>query len=491
MPQSSPGSQKQLEYWRNCTHRWNVKTGATRSGKTYMDYFLIPKRLLDGKGKTGLNVILGNTRETVRRNVLLPMQNMYGSTRISNIHSDNSCDMFGEKVFVLGADNIGHVDKIRGMSIKYCYGDEVTTWSEDLFDMLKSRLDKPYSCFDGTCNPDSPTHWFKQFLDSDADIYQQHYTIFDNPFLPQEFVDNLCKEYSGTVYYDRYIQGNWSLAEGLIYPMYQDALVDDVPRDADGKPITPTDMCISMDYGTMNAFAAMLYKKVNGVWYGVKDYYYSGRDTGVQKTDNEYLLDLERRFAEEIDGIKKAVSGGGLVKKMEVIIDPSAASFIALLKKSGWAKVRKADNDVLNGIRETATALNMGRLKILKGIRAWSDEAGGYVWDDNDGEERPVKVNDHCLTGDTLVDTEHGQVAIADLVGKSGRVWSYSRILGRKVLRRFKDVRLTRRKAKIYKVTFADGRIVRCTGEHKFLTKDGWKELKYLKVSEQVFDISD
>ena len=395
MRQSNPGSQKQLEYWRNCTHRWNVKTGATRSGKTYMDYFLIPKRILEGKGKAGMNVILGNTRETVRRNVLIPMQNIYGSKRISNIHSDNSCDMFGEKVFVLGADNIGHVDKIRGMSIKYCYGDEVTTWSEDLFDMLKSRLDKSYSCFDGTCNPDSPQHWFKIFLDSDADIYQQHYTIFDNPFLPQEFVDNLCKEYAGTVYYDRYIQGNWSLAEGLIYPMYQDALVDDVPRDADGKPITPTDMCISMDYGTMNAFAALLWYKVNGIWYAVKGYYYSGRDTGVQKTDNEYLIDLERRFAEEIDGIKKAVSGGGLVKKMEVIIDPSAASFIALLKKSHWAKVRKADNDVLNGIRETASAMNMGRIKVLRSIKEWQDEMGGYVWDDSEGDERPVKIADH------------------------------------------------------------------------------------------------
>lgn len=395
MRQSNPGSQKQLEYWRNCTHRWNVKTGATRSGKTYMDYFLIPKRILDGKGKSGMNVILGNTRETVRRNVLIPMQNLYGAKRISNIHSDNSCDMFGEKVFILGADNIGHVDKIRGMSIKYCYGDEVTTWSEDLFDMLKSRLDKSYSCFDGTCNPDSPQHWFKLFLDSDADIYQQHYTIFDNPFLPQEFVDNLCKEYAGTVYYDRYIQGNWSLAEGLIYPMYQDALVDDVPRDTDGKPITATDMCISMDYGTMNAFAALLWYKINGVWYAVNGYYYSGRDTGVQKTDGEYLEDIEKRFSNDIKAIKKAVSGGGLVKKMEVIIDPSAASFIALLKKSHWAKVRKADNDVLNGIRETASAMNTGKIKVMRSIKEWQDEMGGYAWDNNEVEERPVKVNDH------------------------------------------------------------------------------------------------
>ena len=80
---------------------------------------------------------------------------------------------------------------------------------------------------------------------------------------------------------------------------------------------------------------------------------------------------------------------------MEVIIDPSAASFIALLKKSGWAKVRKADNDVLNGIRETASAMNTGKIKVLRSIKEWSDEMGGYVWDDSEGDERPVKVNDH------------------------------------------------------------------------------------------------
>ena len=115
-----PGSKKQLEFWRNCTARWNVKTGATRSGKTYMDYFLIPRRLTAGAGKDGLNVILGNTRETVRRNIILPMVNIYGPGRISNIRTDNSCTMFGQQVFILGADNDAHVNRLRGASIKYC-----------------------------------------------------------------------------------------------------------------------------------------------------------------------------------------------------------------------------------------------------------------------------------------------------------------------------------------------------------------------------------
>lgn len=229
----APGSAKQLQFWREATHRWNVKVGATRSGKTYMDYFLIPRRLLAGAGKEGLNVILGNTRETVRRNILMPMLELYGPGRIGNLKSDNSVTMFGQKVFILGADSLSHVDRIRGSSIKYCYGDEVATWCKDVFDMLKSRLDKPYSVFDGTCNPDAPTHWFHEFLCSDADIYQQAYTIDDNPYLAPAFVESLKKEYAGTVLYDRYINGLWVAAEGALFTSYP-RFTDDAEALRDG-----------------------------------------------------------------------------------------------------------------------------------------------------------------------------------------------------------------------------------------------------------------
>lgn len=229
-------SEMQRRFWRECTHRWNVKTGATRSGKTYQDYFLIPKRLLAVSGKEGLNVILGNTRETIRRNILLPMQNIYGSEYVGNLRVDNSVEMFGEKVFCLGADNVNRVDKLRGSSVKYCYGDEITTWHPDVFDMLKSRLDKAYSIFDGTCNPDNPNHWFKKFLDSDADVYKQAYKLDDNPFLDPVFVENLKREYSGTVLYDRYILGLWVAAEGVIYRLFADHperfIVDSLPGQA-------------------------------------------------------------------------------------------------------------------------------------------------------------------------------------------------------------------------------------------------------------------
>ena len=163
---------KQKEFWNNANCRWNIKSGATRSGKTFLDYYLIPKRIRSVHGQDGQNVILGNTKATIQRNIIEPLQNIWGNELVSDIRSDNTAFLFGEKVHCLGADKINQVNRLRGSSIKYCYGDEVVTWHEEVFQMLKSRLDKPYSKFDGTCNPDAPNHWFKIFMDkADIDIF--------------------------------------------------------------------------------------------------------------------------------------------------------------------------------------------------------------------------------------------------------------------------------------------------------------------------------
>lgn len=213
---------KQKEFWSTPPHRWNVKTGATRSGKTWLDYYIIPKRIRAVAGKPGLVLMLGSTKATLERNVFAPMRDMYGPHLVGNIRPDNTIMLFGERCYALGADKITQVDKIRGSSLKYCYGDEVVTWNEEVFNMLKSRLDKPYSCFDGTCNPDNKSHWFYKFLQSGADIFQQRYCLDDNKFLPLEFKENLKLEYRGTVYYKRYILGEWCNAEGLLFPQFAD-----------------------------------------------------------------------------------------------------------------------------------------------------------------------------------------------------------------------------------------------------------------------------
>ena len=216
-------TKKQNEYITNATHRWNIKTGAVRSGKSYIDTaYTIPARIRERIGKPGLTVIFGVSRDTIERNVLQPMREIYGPGLIGIINNRNIARVCGENVYCLGAEKVSQVAKVQGSSIKYAYGDEIAKWNREVFEMLKSRLDKSYSCFDGACNPENPTHWLKEFIDSDIDIYLQQYRLFDNPFLPKEYVDNLCKEYSGTIYYDRLIEGKWKRAEGAIYRVFAD-----------------------------------------------------------------------------------------------------------------------------------------------------------------------------------------------------------------------------------------------------------------------------
>lgn len=219
-------TEKQADYIRNSTHRWNVACGAVRSGKSHCQIsYCIPARLEERRGLRGLRVILGATRANIERNVLQPLRDIYGDSIASSINSSNYAVIFGEKVYCIGADNVRQVAKIRGSEIAYCAIDEATDINPEVFEMLKSRLSLPWSCCDITTNPAGPTHWFKKFLDSKdrgVDIYLQEYTIYDNPFLPREYVRNLEAEYQGTVWFDRYILGRWVAAEGLIYRNFAD-----------------------------------------------------------------------------------------------------------------------------------------------------------------------------------------------------------------------------------------------------------------------------
>lgn len=259
-------SDKQMEFVKNAHHRYNIKTGATRSGKSYMDnLYTIPFRIRERVGKDGLNAIIGVSKGTIERNVLQPMREIYGPNIIGDIGSNNIVHLFGDYAYCLGAEKVSQVAKLRGSSLKYVYGDEVAEWNKEVFELLKSRLDKPYSCFDGSCNPDNPNHWFKQFIDSDADIYCQQYTLFDNPFVPQEFVDNLCNEYKGTVYYDRYIRGLWVAAEGAVYKLFNDAQTQiPNPYKITEKPKNIMEINIGVDFGgngSGHAFVATGYTR--------------------------------------------------------------------------------------------------------------------------------------------------------------------------------------------------------------------------------------
>ena len=374
-----PLTEKQKAFLTGCNHRWNIKTGATGSGKSFVDYTVtIPKRINAAKGE-GLLVLMGDTRGTLERNILEPMRS-YWPGLVGNIRSDNTVDIFGKKVYALGADNKKHVARIQGATFEYVYGDEVTTWSEEVFQMLKSRLRCEHSHFDGTCNPENPNHWFKTFLDSDADIFQQSYVI-DDGALPEKVIDELKKEYAGTVYYDRWILGLWVAAEGLVYPMFKDShILHQLPK-------TEGDCYVSCDYGIQNATVFHLWQREKGTerWIALREWYYSGRQERRQLTVSEL-----------VDGLCSMLVD--IVPK-RVIIDPSAAALKVELKRRGFY-TQDADNDVLNGIEDVCTMLKLDQIAFYKDCQQAIVEFGQYCWDSKAadlGIDAVVKENDHCM----------------------------------------------------------------------------------------------
>lgn len=311
------------------------------------------------------------------------MRNLYGDALVGTINSQNKCYLFGEMVYCLGAEKVSQVSKIRGASIKYCYGDEVADWSEEVFGMLKSRLDKEYSCFDGALNPQSPNHWLKKFIDSDADIYCQNYTIFDNPFLSKDFVDNLCREYAGSVLYKRYILGEWALAEGLVYSMFSEKNV----FGGDIWPEASSVYHLAVDYGTMNPFAVGLMEmKPDGRTQMIKEDHYSGRETGTTVDNEEYYKILKR------------ISAGYPITG--IVIDPSAAGMKATIKKYGEFSIIDGNNDVLEGIQEVTKYINLGFFRIHESCVETKKEFEAYAWDSKpsvDGKDHVIKESDHHM----------------------------------------------------------------------------------------------
>lgn len=351
-------SAKQIEFLENANHRWNIKSGATRSGKTYLDYFVIPKRIRRVAGKDGLVVLLGNTKGTLQRNIIEPLQNIWGMQLVSDIKSDNTAFLFGEKVFCLGADKVNQVDKIRGSGIKYCYGDEVVTWHEDVFTMLKSRLDKAYSCFDGTCNPGNPNHWFKRFLDSDADIYRQDYTIYDNPFLSSAFIANLEKEYSGTVFWDRYILGRWVPAEGVIYRRFADnpdAYI--IPKTALPKL---RHINIGVDFGGNQSNHAFVAIGISEDWT-----LYVLRTKSI-KANGTDVFDLISAFNDFAQGIERDY---GSID--DVYCDSAEQTIINTMRRSRRStkySIRNAiKKEIIDRIRATCLLMSRGRIWLIDG----------------------------------------------------------------------------------------------------------------------------
>lgn len=417
-------SKKQNEYIVNATHRWNFKSGAVRSGKSYVDTaFVIPFRIRERAGKPGLNVILGVSKSSIERNVLAPMREIYTDKLIGAINSQNIAMVCGEPVYCLGAEKVSQVAKIQGASIKYCYGDEVAKWNKEVFQMLKSRLDKSYSCFDGSCNPEHPTHWLKEFLDNvELDIYLQKYTIFDNPFLPEEFVEKLCKEYEGTIYYDRLIVGLWKRADGAIYKKFADnpeifrcEVVNELNPDAEVKQFRKEDITsieIGLDFGgnqSGHSFVARGYTDDYRDVIALKSRRIMAKDEN-EDIDSNMLDKLFCEFVQEVidqysvidkhgDYVRYCNVEGVYYDNAETVLGNSVRN--AVEKKFPWISVRKARKAAINDrIRCTVRLMGAGRFFITKDCESLQTALSDAVWD------KEVKDKDERLDdGSTDIDS--------------------------------------------------------------------------------------
>lgn len=479
-------SEKQKKVFKWCyttDYKAIICDGAVRSGKTICmvtSFILWAMRNFNG----ATFGICGKTVASAERNIIRPLQVIVDINHYYKVTYRRSSHMLTVEnkthknyFFIFGGKDESSYTLLQGITLSGIFFDEVALMPENFVNQGIARcLSVPDSRYWFNCNPESPAHWFyKRWIlnAEEQNALHLHFLMYDNPILTEREIKEAEKRFSG-VFYDRYIQGLWSVAEGLVYPMYKDALCKSPDSYAEK-------YMMSIDYGTQNAFAAILWGLYNGVWIAVDCYYYSGREKGIQKTDDEYGRDLEAFFENNLPAT---------YPKIKTIIDPSAASFIALLAKSRHFKPLRANNDVLDGIRETATAMQLGKIKISENLLPIIKEFEGYVWDDKSGDDKPVKVNDHCLTGDTMVMTEHGEKPISELTGTSGKIWSYNLTTCKPELKQYSDCRITQKQAKIYKIELENGKFIRCTAEHPILTKRGYVQAKDLNEHDEIIEVT-
>ncbi len=360
-----------------------VCDGAVRSGKTLamgLGFFLWAMSCFTGRRFA----LCGKTRGGVRRNVvqeLLPWLRRLGMTVSENRTAQVLRVRFAKReneFYLFGGKDEGSAALIQGMTLAGVFLDEVVLMPRSFVEQACARCSVEGSRLWFSCNPEGPQHWFYQEWILQAEkrnCLHLQFTMQDNPSLSKTVRRRYERLYTG-VFYRRFILGQWCQAEGRVYDFFDTALVRPAPAGGYKQWV------ISCDYGTVNPASFGLWGRQNGVWYRTDEFYFDSRREGRQMTDAEYA------------GKLRQLAGGRTIR--EVIVDPSAASFIEVLRREGW-KVRKADNDVLSGIRRTADALRAGRIVICDRCTDCLREMELYVWDLAAGGDRVVKKNDHAM----------------------------------------------------------------------------------------------
>jgi PBSX family phage terminase large subunit len=358
--------------------------GAVRSGKTLclgLSFVLWALARFDGRSFA----LCGKTIRSLRRNLvttLLPALTESGLScvfRAGENRMDISYGKSRDRFYLFGGKDEGSAALIQGVTLAGVFFDEVALMPRSFVEQALARCSVEGSKFWFSCNPESPRHWFyREWIQKteEKNALRLHFTMEDNPSLGREILARYRSLYSGT-FYERFVLGKWVAAEGLVYPFMTGGMFCDVP------PGGLSRWAVSCDYGTANPCSMGLWGLRDGIWYRVAESYYDSRRAGEQRTDEEHYDELERLCGDRrID---------------RVVVDPSAASFLEVIRRHGKYRARKADNAVLDGIRKTGAALKQGKIKICRCCADSMREFGLYRWDERKSGDAPVKENDHAM----------------------------------------------------------------------------------------------
>ena len=357
--------------------------GAVRSGKTVsmvVGFFLWSMGSFSGK----TCAICGKTVGSLRRNITGNLTDWLGELfTIQEHRTENKLVVrasTGQEntYYLFGGRDESSCKLIQGITLAGVLLDEAALMPRSFAEQACARCSEAGSKLWFNCNPEGPEHWlYKEWIlkAREKNLLRLHFTMDDNPALTEKIRKRYENLYTG-VFYRRFIQGQWCMAEGLVYD-FDPALHVKAPQNTEGR------YYISVDYGTRNPFSAGLWQVTGGKAYRIREFYHNGRDSGRMLTDEEYCDELEKL--------------AGNLPVEQVVVDPSAASLIAAIRRRGRFCVRKAKNEVLPGIRLVATLLEAGILVIGPECKDSIREFQLYRWEDKGEKDAVVKENDHAM----------------------------------------------------------------------------------------------